>query len=388
MKQKKQKKQRIACILTAAVMLAAFTGCTQDAGGMRRTLTAQECAQEMGIGINLGNTMEAYWEESGDMTAGASTIGADTPADYEKCWGAVDTTQACIDGMKAAGFGTVRVPVYWGNMMADDGTYTISPDYMQRVQEIVDYCRNDGLYVVINIHHYDEFLIKNHTKEETLAAVKTIWKQIAGHFKNYSDHLVFEGFNEALGTPQNGTQLTEDEAYAYVNEMNQAFVDTVRSPGGNNASRILIVSGYWTNIDNTTKEKFVMPADQSNDKLMVSVHYIDNAVFWQNMCGSPRWEQYSKDQCDLLKNRFTAEGIPVFLGECTAIYTPDHCMKNMSYQNSSELLRKQLDLAADYGFVPVLWDVNDNFYSRTDCRIKSDADQTVITEVAARLAAE
>ncbi|MBR3631228.1 MAG: glycoside hydrolase family 5 protein [Oscillospiraceae bacterium] len=382
------KHPNIPAMLAAAAMVASLAGCTvQDKGSMRRTLTAQECAQEMGVGINLGNTMEAYWADESRNTTGASTIGADTPADYEKCWGAVDTTQACIDGMRSAGFKTIRVPVYWGNMMADDGTYTINPQYMTRVQEIVDYCRKDDLYVVINIHHFDEFLVRNHTREETLSAVKTLWKQIAEHFRGYSDHLVFEGFNEALGTPQDGTTLTEDEAYAYVNEMNQAFVDTVRSTGGNNSNRILIVSGYWTNIDNTTKEKFVMPQDSVNDKLMVSVHYLDNSVFWQNMCGSPRWEQYSKDQCELLKNRFTQDGIPVFLGECAAIYPPEHCMKNMKYQNSSELLQIQLDMAADYGFVPVLWDVNDNFYSRTDCKIKSDADQAVITEVVARLAA-
>ena len=384
-----KRKQRLAAVLTAAVMVTAFSGCSKkDKGSMRRELTASQCAQEMGIGINLGNTMEAYWADNSRLSTGASTIGDNTPADYEKCWGAVDTTQACIDGMKAAGFNTVRIPVYWGNMMADDGTYTINQDYMNRVQEIVDYCRNDDLYVVVNIHHYDGFLIEHHTKEETLSAVRTLWKQIAEQFRGYSDHLIFEGFNEALGSVQEGTTLSEDETYAYVNEMNQAFVDTVRSTGGNNANRLLIVSGYWTNIDNTTKDKFVMPQDTVNDKLMVSVHYIDNAIFWQKMCGSPRWEQYSKDQCELLKNRFTAEHIPVFLGECTAIYPPEHCMKNMKYQDSSELLQILLDMAADYSFVPVLWDVNDNFYSRTDCKIKSEADQAVITEVAGRLAAQ
>ena len=373
-------------------MTAALCGCGSgskfDNGTMRKDFTAVECAQEMGVGINLGNTLEAYWADENDLTTGASTIGSDTPSDYEKCWGAVDTTQECINGMKAAGFNTARIPVYWGNMMADDGKYDINEDYMNRVQEVVDYCRKAELYVVINVHHYDEFLIKNHTKEEVLEATAHIWKQIAQHFKGYSDFLVFEGFNEALGTPQNDTTMTEDETYAYVNEMNQVFVDTVRSTGGNNKNRILIVSGYWTNIDNTTNEKFQMPNDTVEDKMMVSVHYIDNAIYWQNMVGNPRWIQYSTDQCELLKNRFTAEGIPVFVGELTSIYTSDHIMPGSVYQESSEMLQIILDMAADYDFVPVLWDVNNNFYSRTECKIKSDSDQAVITEVAERIAAK
>lgn len=131
-----------------------------------------------------------------------------------------------------------------------------------------------------------------------------------------------------------------------------------------------------------------MPEDTAEDKMMVSVHYIDNAIYWQNMVGNPRWVQYSTDQCELLKNRFTEEGIPVFVGELTSIYTSDHVMQGAAYQESSEILQIIMDMAADYEFVPVLWDVNNNFYSRTEYKIKSESDQTVITEVAERIAAK
>lgn len=387
------KNHKVILTLILAALTASLCGCSGsgskfDNGKMRSDLDAVTCAKEMGVGINLGNTMEAFWSDESDLTAGASTIGSDTPADYEKCWGAVDTTQECIDGMKAAGFNTVRVPVYWGNMMADDGKFDINPAYLDRVQEIVDYCRKDDLYVVINIHHYDEFLIKHHSKDETVAAVAHIWEQIADRFKNYSDYLVFEGFNEALGTVREGDSLSEDEIYAYVNEMNQTFVDTVRGSGGNNMNRILIASGYWTNIDNTTNEKYRMPEDSVQNKMMVSVHYIDNAIYWTNTIGTPRWIQYSTDQCELLKHRFTDEGIPVFVGECTSIYTSDHIVAGTAYQDSSDCLDLILNMAVDYDFVPVLWDVNDNFYSRTDCKIKSDSDQAVISEVSERIAAD
>ncbi len=387
-------KQKLLSLLTAGVLLfsVAVTGCDSapkseyDDGTMRSEMTAMDFAKEMGVGINLGNTMEAYWLDESKTSTGSSTINENTPQDYETCWGAVVTTQECIDGMKAAGFNTIRVPVYWGNMMKDDGKYQISGEYMDRVQEIVEYCRKAGVYTVINMHHYDEFLIKHHTKEETLKAVEIVWKQIAERFKDYSDYLMFEGFNEALGSAPEGVTLTEDEAYAYVNDMNRVFVETVRSTGGNNAKRMLIVSGYWTNIDNTTRDKFVLPEDTAEDRMMVSVHYIDNSMYWMERVGGTPWTRYSERQCDLLKAAFTDKGIPVFVGECTGIYDAQYIADDAIYTASSDCLSVLLNMAVDYGFVPVIWDVNNGFYSRTDCRIKSESDQAVITALAERIA--
>lgn len=386
--------KRVFTLITAAsltLVSLAFTGCgggaesEYDDGKMRKDMSAMDYADDMGVGINLGNTMEAYWEDKNDKTAGASTIGEDTPQDYEKCWGAVVTTQECIDGMRDAGFDTVRVPVYWGNMMEDDGKYTVNEKYLKRVKEIVDYCRKDDLYVVINIHHYDEFLIKNHDKEEVLKAVEKVWTQVAKYFKNYSDYLIFEGFNEALGSQREGDNLSEEEIYDYVNDMNQTFVDAVRKTGGNNKKRILIASGYWTNIDNTTKDSFVMPSDSAEDKLMVSVHYIDNACYWTNNIGGDYWLNYSTEQCELLKTAFIDKDIPVFVGETTSIYENERMTGKAKDMQSHEALSTILNMAADYNLVPVLWDVNDNFYSRTECKIKSESDAQVIAEIAEKI---
>ncbi len=382
--------KRIISLLTAGMLLScALTGCDtpSDGGAMRDDITAMEFAQEMGIGINLGNTMEAYWQDAQDKTAGASTIGEDTPQDYEKCWGAVETTQECINGMKEAGFNTIRVPVYWGNMMEDDGKFKINEEYMNRVVEIVDYCRSQELYVVINVHHYDEFLIKNHPQEKVLEVVEDLWTQIAKEFRDYSDFLVFEGFNEALGSQQEGSSYTEAELFAYVNAMNQAFVDAVRATGGNNKERMLIASGYWTNIDKTTSDLYVMPEDPAEDRMMVSVHYIDNAPYWGNNIGGQMWLAYSNKQCVQLEEAFTSKGIPVFVGECTSIYTSDHLAADTQYTESSDCLSVLLNKAVDFGFVPVLWDVNDNFYSRTEYKIKSESDAEVITQIAERIEA-
>lgn len=375
----------ISIIMSASVMTACSSDGssgmeTADDGKMRTSMTSAEFAKDMGLGINLGNTMEAYWSGT-NKTSGASTIGGNTPGDYERCWGAVTTTQEAIDGMRDAGFKTVRIPVYWGNMMADDGEFNINETYFDRVEEILNYCRNDGLYAVINIHHYDEFIIKNYSREEALEITGKLWEQIASRLKRYSDYVIFEGFNENLGTQREEDNYTEAELFDYVNAMNQTFVDTVRGTGGNNKTRMLIISGYWTNIDLTTREEFVIPADKTEDRIMVSVHYVDNAMYWTNKIGGEEWLNYSKSQCELLKNAFTDKGIQVFVGECTSIYDDERFISNADITDSSECLETILQMELDYGFIPVLWDVNENFYSRILHKIKSDSDAQAISEL-------
>ncbi len=356
-----------------------------DDGIMRASMTAMDYAQEMGVGLNLGNTFDAYWEQLSNTTSGCQTIGQNQPSNYETCWGGIVTTESAIAGMAAEGFNTVRIPVYWGNMMANDGKYTVNEAYIDRVAEVVDWCMKNDLYAVINMHHYDAFLVKNKDKAEALRASEIVWTQVADRFKNYSDYLIFEGYNEALGTGKGDVALSDSEAYPYVNEMNQVFVDAVRATGGNNADRILIASGYWTNIDKTTDSRYIVPTDSAKDRMMVSVHYIDNGYYWTNQIGNNSWLSYSKSQCELLKNAFTSRNIPVFVGECTGSYSSDCFASDANTRDSSECLSTIIGMAADYGFVPVLWDVNDGFYSRTQYKIKNDSDGKVIEEIATKI---
>lgn len=387
-------KRAVSVLWAAAIVVSAFftTGCKDnsksefDDGVMRKEMTSAEYVSEMGLGINLGNTMEAYWANDQNRNSGSAVIGDNTISNYETCWGAIKTTQEMINGMKNAGFNTVRVPVYWGNSMTNDGTFTISDAMFDRVEEIVDYCRKADLYVVINIHHYDEFIIKNYSEEDAVKITGTLWKQIAKHFKNYSDYLIFEGFNENLGTVRESDNYTDDQKFDYVNKMNQAFVDAVRSTGGNNKTRMLIASGYWTNIDLTTDARFHIPEDKVNDRIMVSVHYVDNAMYWTNNIGGQKWLDYSKAQCELLKKAFTDKGIQVFVGECTSIYDAERFASNAIYTDSTECLEIMYDMMLDYGFIPVLWDVNNNFYSRTKYEIKSESDKALIEKLSKELA--
>lgn len=165
--------------ITALLILCAFTfliaGCSSGKRDrpaaptdFSKPMTAQQAAVGMGIGLNLGNTMEAYEATNCEKITyeWIPVVGDNTPTDYETTWGAVVTTQEVIDGIKDSGFNTVRIPVFWGNMMKNDGTYTINSDYIKRVGEIVDYCQNAGLYTVVNIHHFDEFIIRRNSLED------------------------------------------------------------------------------------------------------------------------------------------------------------------------------------------------------------------------------
>ena len=354
--------------------------------------TAPEIAANMGLGWNLGNTMEAYEATDCDKITyeWMPVSGDNKPSDYETCWGAPVTTQEMIDGVKAAGFNTVRIPVYWGNMMANDGTWTINSEYIGRVKEIVDYCMNDDLYAVINIHHFDEFIIRRNNLANCRSIFERLWTQIAEYFNDYPDTLVFEGFNEYLGGKQFNErgelkEPSQDDAYLLTNTLNQVFVDAVRATNGNNSERVLIISGYCTNIDNTTSNRFLVPKDTVSDRLMVSVHYVDNFMFWINQIGSKNWAQYTDSQIALLDQAFKSKGIPVFVGETTSRYPKSNFADDAEYKSSSQCLEVVLNKLTAHGYVPVLWDVTDNFYSRDTCTIKDSSDAKVISAISAGL---
>lgn len=373
-----------AAVTAAALTCSLLTACAEpkskkDDGVMRESMNAMDFVKEMGIGINLGNTMEGFYEDKKNICSGSSVL--DGVEAYEKCWNDIITTQEIIDGMKEAGFDIVRIPVYWGNGMKNDGKFIVSDELLDRVEEIIDYARNSGMYVVVNIHHYDEYIIRNFERKEAVEIISNVWTQIANRYKDYSDYVIFEGFNENVGSYREEDEFSTEEIYDYVLELNQAFVDAVRSTGGNNESRVLIASGYWTNIDNTTSWRFKMPKDTAEDKLMISVHYVDNAMYWSNKIGSREWHDYTVSQLELLKEAFTSKDIPVFLGETSAGYPEDRFANDAYITDSSDALEEVLTLITDYGFIPVIWDTNNNFYDRHSCKIRRSSDSKVIEKI-------
>ena len=336
-----------------------------------KDLNAIEVTELMGNGINLGNTMEAY----GRATYG---VGADT-SKYETTWGQPVTTQEMVNGMKAAGFDTLRVPVAWTNAMNyEDGDYTINQSYLDRVGEIIDYAINADMFVIVNDHWDGGWwgMFGSATEVTRNAAMDMyieMWTQIAKEYGDRSYKLIFESGNEELGNRLNDKDvcadsgsLSEDECYATANKINQAFVDTIRSTGGNNADRFLLIAGINTNIANTCDARFQMPTDTVEDKLLLSVHYYDPS----NYCiftsvedwGTKQEYQYMNDTLAMLK-QFTEQGVGVVIGEWGVLFEGDG-VKN----NRTAYMENYLDNCDLYGYCPVLWDCN-NLYNRYNCAV-------------------
>ena len=233
--------------------------------------TSLEMTRRMGNGINLGNTMEAC-----DNSNHGGYITDDT-VHYETLWGQPVTTAEMVRGMKAAGFDTLRIPVAWMTNAThlNQGDYTISPAYLQRIREIVDYALEADMFVIVNDHWdggwWGMFGSDTEaTRELAMEAYTGMWKQIGETFAEYDSRLIFESANEELGArfDENSAlycqdsidnKLSEDERYALTNRVNQAFVDTIRGLGGNNAERFLLIAGFGTDIAKTFDSRFVMP---------------------------------------------------------------------------------------------------------------------------------
>ena len=322
---------------------------SQEAGG----LSGATVLQRMAPGWNLGNSLEAI----GHGTATSS---------QETLWGNAATTQALMDAVKAAGFKSVRIPVAWTQYADSDGT--ISPAWLTRVGEVVDYARKDGLYVIINVHWDGGWVQPTKAQEAAVDAKLTrFWTQIANHFKDDDDHLLFAGTNEIAVAGQYGAPTAEN--CAVQNGFNQAFVNAVRATGGGNATRFLVVQGYNTNIDYTVACNARLPADTAPGKLMMEVHYYDPYDFtlntrnkiWQwgakatDASATETWanEAYADGQFRKMKQAFVDKGVPVILGEYAASLRSEYdpAGKYRTYWDAYIT-----HAAYSHGIVPMYWD--------------------------------
>jgi aryl-phospho-beta-D-glucosidase BglC (GH1 family) len=315
--------RNILCAAVAALLLApasvSAAASSGTPGNIRlpfRDLSAEEITNEMGLGWNLGNTMDGH--------------SAFMPS--ETAWQSVVTTSGLIDAVHDAGFNTVRIPVTWGLMIDDDNNYTIDNAWMSRVREIAEYCLRQDMYVIINIHHdgaEQTGWLRVAAKGEELEAVKVkfarVWEQIASVFSGYDEHVIFESMNEVKSDEDSKAGILRD--FQVIGDLNQIFVDTVRSAGGNNTRRWLLVPGRYTNIVNTTKEEngFALPADPWNEenRLMVSVHDYDYTFGLVETMGITNWSGEKAEKMannfQLLIDDFTSKGVPVVLGEYGAV---------------------------------------------------------------------
>ena len=288
--------------------------------------TAVELVEDMGLGWNLGNSLDA--------TGGS---GLDT----ETSWSNPKTTQALIDKVKSLGFNTVRVPVSWGKHVSGDN-YTIDSAWLARVKEVVDYCYKNDMYVILNIHHDTKssasasgagYYPRSSAYSSSEKFVTSVWSQAAEYFKDYDYHLIFETLNEPrlIGTRYEwwfdkwSIPSEVKDAIDCINKLNQKAVDTIRNTGSNNKGRLIMCPGYDASIDGATVSGFKLPTDISGNKnrIAVSVHAYSPYNFAMNIDTSngatSTYSSYIKDELknlfSTLKSNFRDKGIPVVIGE-------------------------------------------------------------------------
>ncbi len=310
----------------------------------------------MKIGWNIGNSLEVPSGETG--------------------WGNPMVDQELIDAVSNAGFNTIRIPCAWDSH-ADQSTLEIDPAWLSRVSEVVDYCYANDMYIIINCHWDGGWLENNVTvamQDTVNAKQEAYWTQIADYFKDYDEHLLFASANEP--NVENATQMTVLLSY------HQTFIDAVRATGGNNSSRVLVIQGPSTDIDKTNQLMSSLPADQIEDHLIVEIHYYTP---W-NFCGltsdadwgkmfyfwgqgyhsatnpdrNATWgeEAAAESYFQLMKTKFVDQGIPVILGEYSAVKRTSLTGTDLDLHLASrEYYYKYVtDAAIRHGLVPIYWD--------------------------------
>ena len=321
-------KKIIACLLCAG-MLSSCTGNTTETtttaaettpavttqpentntaiSGEIRDISSMELISELTAGWNLGNTLDA---------TGGSGLSSETS------WGNPETTKEMMDTVKAAGFNIIRIPTTWARHLDDENN--IDPEWMDRVQEIVDFTIDENTYVIINLHHEEWNNTFIEKKDATVEKMKKVWSQIAERFKDYDEHLIFEGQNEPR---KKGTDLEwsggDEECWEFVNATNMAFVETVRNSGGNNAKRHLMIPGYCATSDPIGPKMIQLP--ENDDKIIVSVHAYTPYGFALSDTPSSKFSSKRKNAtrdidslAEMLETSYINNNIAVIIGETGA----------------------------------------------------------------------
>ncbi len=264
--------------------------------------SATDAVKNMGVGWNLGNTLDAC-------------SGSAQGLESETYWGQPVTKPELLKMMKEAGFGAIRVPVTWYNHMDSNGK--VNDAWMKRVHEVVDYVINQGMYCIVNVHHDTgdgkQWL---HASTTTYNNVKSkfeyLWKQIATEFKDYDQKLLFESYNEMLDDKNNWNEPASNDGYSAINKYAKSFVTTVRNTGGNNSKRNLIVNDY--SCSSTVNAMKALELPENTGHIIFQLHSYPN---WQS-------ETNAKNEIDnLIKNikSHLLNRAPVIIGEYATFTT-------------------------------------------------------------------
>lgn len=302
--------------------------------GVMRNLSSFDIVDEMKIGWNLGNSLDAEGPD-------------------ETFWGNPVTTRAMVDAIADRGFNTVRVPVTWRFHQGPAPDYTVESEWLDRVEEVVNYVRANDMYVIINVHHDDPWIIPTFSNANTVSdRLSKLWTQIANRFRNYSDYVIFETLNEPRfeNSPEEWTGGTA-EGREVVNRYHEASLNAIRATGGNNASRQIMIATYAASTLPVAMNALEIPNDDVNT--IISLHSYFPFPFTlggtDTTWGTANDRQQLDDEMDRIKTQFIDNGKAVVLGEWSSgnqNNTPDRLVHATFYAEA----------AAARGMASVWWD--------------------------------
>ena len=346
-------KRRITACLVAVMLLGGLFSSlgypvrNAQASTVLTGYSASEIVSLMGRGWNLGNTF--------DSTGGSSV------SDFETSWGNPKVTSTLINGVKAAGFDTIRIPVTWYRAMSSDGSYTIDSAYLARVKTIIDYAYSCDMFVILDIHHEEWVntteLVSNY--ENIAVELKAVWTQLAEYFGNYDQHLIFEGMNEPRYEGADNEWTGDEAAYQVINYLDQLFVSTVRSSTkGYNYERCLMIPGYAASNSSTVLKSISIPTanGEADPNVIISVHCYSPYSFCLSDTQTTFDASNSSDTSDIdrifsvIDEEFLSQGIPVVIGECSATNSGGNTSARAAW---AKYIGAK---SASYGVPVVFWD--------------------------------
>lgn len=331
---------RCICIIYISVLIIL---CGFETKAAEKGLTAKEMVADMNVGWSLGNSLNTH----DNRTALNNNKMVDNAVYYyETLWWNPQTTQEMINSVKRAGFNTLRIPVTFYNHI--DSNYVIDKEWLDRVAQVVNYGFAADMYVIINMHHdtgkgHDKYVQANMNNIDTYKAyVECIWGQVATYFKGYDSRLLFEGLNEAIDMSAQNPWYGNENSWEAMNILNQSFVNVVRSAGGKNINRNLIINTYGAQTTKGPLDFFKMPQDIIKNHLIVGVHsYVSSQNDIKGLMGT-------------LNYKFVKKGYPVIVGEFATSY-----LENLNTRIASAI--HFMNYGNMYGIKSVWWDDGGNY---------------------------
>lgn len=334
--------------------------------------TAQQWNKDV-VGWNLGNEFEcsAPGQDGESMQIG----NPDGSIHAETAWGNPVVTKKMIQAVKKAGFNAVRIPIRWQCHITNAQAMSIDKAWIARIKEVVGWCLDNDLKVIINVHH-EKWLEGRPTyqyKNENCQKLALLWMNIASEFANYDSRLAFAGTNE-VHVRDNWSKPTAENLEVQ-NAYNQTFVDVVRATGGNNIRRHLIVQTYVCNpLYGINNGDFIVPKDvaqNGNNYMSVEFHYYQP---WEYAGGIKYYfwgtaykqygdipdsnEQTLTDFFNKVAETWSRQGLGIVIGEWGV--SDHYTAKNMEliHENMTYYCRFMVTEARKRGFSTFIWDNN------------------------------